>query len=97
MLSPSPVILSEAKNPRIGLRVNSAKHPCICLKRNAETLRCAQGDNPSTLSIFFRYTTPTGFIQQSSILAEFEYRTQVIRAPRGNPGFELAVNILGRR
>ena len=28
MLSPSPVILSEAKNLRSSLRVNSAKHLC---------------------------------------------------------------------
>jgi len=39
--------------------LSEAKHPSICLKRNAETLRCAQGDSPSTLSIFFRYTTLT--------------------------------------
>ncbi|MBZ5516535.1 MAG: hypothetical protein LAN62_17140, partial [Acidobacteriia bacterium] len=29
MLSPSLVILSEAKDPAISLRVNSAKHLCI--------------------------------------------------------------------
>jgi len=42
MLIPSAVILSEAKDHGSSLRVNSAKrdkHPCISLKRNAETLR----------------------------------------------------------
>jgi len=37
--------------------LSEAKHPRISLKSNAETLRCAQGDNPSNLSIFFRYGT----------------------------------------
>ena len=41
MLSPSPVILSEAKNLIPLPKVNSAKHPCQC---SAETLRLAQGD-----------------------------------------------------
>lgn len=29
-LGPFAVILSETKNPRILLRVNAVKHPCIC-------------------------------------------------------------------
>ncbi len=40
--------------------LSEAKHPRISLKRNAVTLRCAQGDNLSTLSIFFRYGTVVG-------------------------------------
>ena len=49
MLSPSLVILSEAKNPRSSLRVNSAKHPCSLSqvlepKATAEILRFAQDD-----------------------------------------------------
>src|SRR5438132_420648 len=38
MLSPSLVILSEAKNPfHSALRVDSAKHPCVCMKANPES------------------------------------------------------------
>ena len=44
MLSPSLVVLSEAKDLCSSLRVNSAKHPCISLKTNAGVLRCAQDD-----------------------------------------------------
>ena len=58
MLSPSLVILSEAKNLGISLRVNSAKDPAlaaqgklreasrIVLKSKTEILRCAQNDRP---------------------------------------------------
>jgi hypothetical protein len=50
MLSPSLVILSEAKNPRSSLRVNSAKHLCsfshvLEPKATAEILRFAQDDS----------------------------------------------------
>jgi hypothetical protein len=47
MQSPFAVMQSGAKNPRISLGVNSAKHPCISLKINAEilhslTMTCAK-------------------------------------------------------
>ncbi|HEV2418951.1 MAG TPA: M56 and DUF3738 domain-containing protein [Terriglobia bacterium] len=48
-LSPFAVILSKAKDLSILLRVGSAKHPRISPKRNAGTLRFAQGDSPPTL------------------------------------------------
>jgi hypothetical protein len=49
ILSPSPVILSEAKNLRSWLRVDSANDPSSCfwssyLRRTAEMLRWAQHD-----------------------------------------------------
>jgi hypothetical protein len=55
MLSPSLVILSEAKNLRSSLRVNSAKHLCSSSQlaertATAEILRCAQDDKPAIFS-----------------------------------------------
>ncbi|MGH9435749.1 MAG: hypothetical protein ACRD06_07085, partial [Terriglobia bacterium] len=38
MLSPSPVILSETKNLRISLRINSAKHLLLVENKSARFL-----------------------------------------------------------
>jgi hypothetical protein len=61
MLSPSLVILSEAKNPRSSLRVNSAKHLCsfsqvLGPKATAEILRFAQDDS----RLVFSHLRPPG-------------------------------------
>ncbi|SPE22159.1 hypothetical protein SBA2_10097 [Acidobacteriia bacterium SbA2] len=42
---PYTVMLSEAKHPRSSVK-----------KETAETLRCAQGDRPRSVSLFFSYT-----------------------------------------
>jgi ATP-dependent Lhr-like helicase len=66
MLSPSPVILSEAKNPRSSLRVNSAKHLCSsseATKTTAEILLPRLRDQDHTAGRFFQTPSEEGTVE----------------------------------
>ncbi len=60
MLSPSPVILSRAKNPGIPFGENSAKHPYICNIKQIRRSFVAFGSSVMTVNQVFQQALKSG-------------------------------------
>src|SRR5579875_910550 len=71
-------------------------HHSICLKGNAGTLRCAQGDDPSTLSSSFRYTTLERLPQNARKVFQdsFHVRAVPVNVPAASAAEEFRIDFV---